>query len=128
MAAQPSLSEAVLALPYVPASINRLTGGNGWTWRRAKADLQRDIETLLLAERLPRPARFVGASANLTFTTRRRRDEDNYRPLLSKCLADGLVNGGWLPDDVPEYFRFGGLSFSFGCMPRTTIVIAWEPA
>ena len=122
------MTEAVIALPYVPPSLNRVAGGNAWVWRRAKADLQRDLVTLLMAERLPRPVGFVAASACVTFTTRRRRDEDNYRPLLSKCLADGLVNGGWLPDDVPRFFRFGGLSFSVGRMPRTTIVIAWEPA
>lgn len=35
---------------------------------------------------------------------RRRRDEDNLVATL-KALCDGLVDGGVVPDDTPEYMR-----------------------
>src|SRR5947207_1933958 len=75
---------------------------------------------LLLAEQLPRRLERVEASAVLTFPTRRRRDEGNYRALLEKALGDALVEGRWLVDDTPERFTFGTVSFAEG-QPRTAI-------
>lgn len=120
--------EATIALAYVPKSLNRTVGGSPWTWRQAKASLQRDFEALLMAERIPRPVEHIAASAQLTFTTTRRRDEGNYRTLIEKALGDALTNGGWLADDTPEYYQFGGLTFTRAPRPATMIAVVWtEP-
>lgn len=74
------------------------------------------IEDLLTESGLERsltnaPDRFIWAEAHLRFPTRTRRDEGNYRTPLEKPLGDALTNGGWIPDDTPHYFRFGGCHF-----------------
>lgn len=116
--------ETVLALPYTPPSLNKITGGNGWAWRGEKAALQRDLEMLLLAERIPRPVEHIAASASLAFPVARRRDEGNFRALIEKSLGDALVNGRWLIDDTPEHFQFGGLTFTRG-PSATLIALLW---
>ena len=50
----------------------------------------------------------------LRFPARRRRDSGNYRVMLEKALGDALVEGGWLPDDTPEHYEFGGVTFTEG--------------
>ena len=43
-----------------------------------------------------------------------------------RALGDALVNGGWLPDDTPEHFRFGALVFEVVSGVRATRVhICW---
>lgn len=80
-----------------------------------------------MAERCPRGLATVHASASLRFAVRRRRDEGNYRTPLEKALGDALVNGGWLPDDTPEHFRFGGVLIEPDTGPaRTIVTIEWE--
>lgn len=102
-----------LELAYTPLSINRVGSQGTWrTWHTAKSRLQRDLELLLMASGLPRRLDGqVKATAVLRFELRRRRDEGNYRALLEKALGDALVNGGWLPDDTPDLYTFGALTF-----------------
>jgi hypothetical protein len=116
--------ETILALAYTPPSLNRITGGSGWTWRGEKAALQRDLETLLMAERIPRPVEHVAASATLAFPVARRRDEGNYRALIEKALGDALTSGGWLADDTPQHFQFGAVTFTRG-HAATLIAVLW---
>ncbi len=102
-----------------PPSLNRVAG-NRWGWAKNKRRWQNDIALLLMAERLPRGLRRVEASAVLSFKQRRRRDEGNFRALLEKALGDAMVEGGWLPDDTPDHYRFGAVTFALGS-PRTAI-------
>lgn len=105
----------VLVHPVTPPSFNKVGhSGCRWAWTREKKKWQEDFETLLMAASVPRGLSKVEVSAVLSFPTKRRRDEGNYRTLLEKCLADALVNGGWLPDDTPEFFTFGRVSFEKG--------------
>jgi len=134
---QGSISRAVtratgVALGYLPTSFN-VTSHAHWTRvRRAKQELQRDLELVLLAAPgLPRPipGGHVEASATLLVPDRRRRDEGNYRTPLEKALGDALVNGGWLPDDTPEHYRFGEVVFEVVPGVRATrLHIGWGDA
>lgn len=76
--------------------------------------MQGELELLLLTTELPRRLMSVEATAVLFFPVARRRDEGNYRWLLEKALGDALVNGGWLPDDTPDRYRFSRVEFSRG--------------
>jgi len=98
-----------------PPSLNVIAGrGSRFEFASAKRRWQSDLGVLLMAEAVPRGLERVEASAVLSFPTRRRRDEGNYRTLLEKALGDALVEGGWLPDDTPDRFRFGRVRFAEG--------------
>lgn len=51
---------------------------------------------------LPQPS-FVYVT--LPVPDARRRDPHNYVGTVVKAVVDGLVSGGWWPDDTPEYVR-----------------------
>lgn len=78
---------------------------------RMKTDLQREIESLLMASPLKRHCERIEVTASLRFPTSRRRDENNHSWLLDKACGDALQNGGWLPDDTPDRYRFVRLTF-----------------
>jgi hypothetical protein len=104
-----------------PPSLNVIAGrGSRFAFARAKRRWQTDLGLLLMAEALPRDLDRVEASAVLSFPTRRRRDEGNFRALLEKALGDALVEGVWLPDDTPDRFSFGAITFAEGAA-RTTL-------
>lgn len=101
-----------LELPETPPSFNAVGHtGNRWTWTRAEKKWRETFETLLMVERVPRKLLAVDASASLRFPSKRKRDEGNYRTILEKALGDALTNGGWLPDDNPDYYTFGRVRF-----------------
>jgi hypothetical protein len=56
---------------------------------------------------VPRGLQSVRAKVTIRFKQRRRRDEGNFRVILEKALGDALVEGGWLPDDTSDLYRFG---------------------
>ena len=117
-----ALADALTARIWIgatPPSLN-VVAGHRWQWAKAKKMWQNDLALLLMAERLPRGLARVEASAVLTFPTRRRRDEGNFRALIEKSLGDALVEGRWLADDTPDRFSFGAVTFALGT-PRTTI-------
>lgn len=114
-------------LPETPPSLNVIAGrGSRWAWSRAKRRWQTELGMLLLAERLPRGLQRVEVSAVLTFPTRRRRDAGNHRALVEKALGDALVEGGWLPDDTPEHFDFGAVTFALGHRRTTIELDCWR--
>jgi hypothetical protein len=80
---------------------------------------------------------FVEAAASLRFTTKRRRDEGNFRATLEKALGDALVGdraawpeGRWIPDDTRDHFRFGDIDFHVDEREPalTVIAIGWSKA
>ena len=80
-----------------------------------------------MASGVPRGQSSVYASAELTFPTKRRRDEGNYRTPLEKALGDVLVSGRWLTDDTPDHYRFGGVVFSSTAGPHNTVLtLRWN--
>jgi hypothetical protein len=125
------MTTVTIALGYLPSSFNRTAHAHWRAAHRAKQQLQRDLEIVLLAARVPRPVPGgrVEASALLLVPDRRRRDEGNYRTPLEKALGDALVNGRWLPDDTPAHYAFGGLVFEHARGIRATrLTLAWQPA
>lgn len=101
-------------VPDVPPSFNSLIQSKGlqWTYRKAKHDWQNTFLTALQAAEMPRCERVV-VEGEVTFPTRTRRDQGNYRFLTEKALGDALVAGGWLPDDSWEFFEFGGFAMRY---------------
>ncbi len=98
-----------LEIPGTPPSYNRTAHAHWSKVRKVKQEWQGFCETALMVARVPRNLEFVEASAKIYFKQRRRRDEGNFRVVLEKVLGDGLVRGKWLPDDVPEHYRFGAV-------------------
>ena len=95
-----------------PPSLNLMgTRGSHWIVRREKQKWQGIFDGLLMEAKIPKHLNAIYATAELTFPTRRRRDEGNFRWMLEKALGDSLVVGGYLLDDDPDHFRFGKLTF-----------------
>jgi len=116
-------------LPFTPPSLNAIAGrSNRFAFSRAKKQWQRDLGVGLMALGVPRNLNRVEASAVLTFTTNRRRDEGNFRVLLEKALGDALVEGRWLDDDTPDHYRFGAVDFALRDSPGTALTLLCETA
>lgn len=121
--------QRTLIVDATPPSLNQIGYRSHWAvGRRHKRQWQNDLAVLLMARGVPRGLQRVEASAVLTFPTRRRRDEGNFRVLLEKALGDALVEGGWLPDDTAQHFTFGAVTFALG-HPRTAVALrCWRPS
>ncbi len=118
---------ATLVLCSTPPSFNAVgyTGGPGSRWKVTKAVklLKRDLGVLLMVERVGAGYAFVRVDVRLTFPTKRRRDAENYRVLLSKALGDVLVERQVIPDDHAGHFKFGELYISPERGPARTEVL-----
>lgn len=101
----------VLEHPATPPSLNELLYRHWRIERSQKKTWQDTFERLLLAAGCPEFPRGCFAHAALRFPTRRRRDADNYAAVLSKALGDALVVMAAIPDDTPNWYRFGRLDF-----------------
>lgn len=109
-----------------PPSMNRVgSRGAAMAFHRQKRQWQKWIEHALMASDMPRGCASVTAHAVLRFPVSRRRDEDNYRSLLSKATGDALVNGGWLADDTPDQYRFMAVEFTRG-PSATLLTLDWK--
>lgn len=124
------MSGVLLHIPRTPPSMNTNKIRSHWRgFHTAKKEWQRELEQLFMAVGVPRPIRSEGpveASVTLRFPMRRRRDSENFRPLLSKALGDALVNGGWLTDDTDQdwWLRLS-ISQEIGS-PQTTVELLWD--
>lgn len=94
----------------VPPSVNRRRGEHWSKTRKRKQEWQDWFFIALMEQKLPKLAR-VHATAEITLPKNRRRDEGNYRDVLEKALGDALQLQ-WLPDDTPEFFTFGEVTFN----------------
>lgn len=121
--------QRTLLIDSTPPSLNVIAGrGARFAFTRAKRRWQADLATLLMLRGVPRRLDRVEATATMTFSTRRRRDEGNFRVLLEKALGDALVEGGWLDDDTPDRYSFGAVTFALGS-PRTAVRLRyWRAA
>lgn len=122
------MAQASLELWAIPPSLNIVAHAHWRKYARIKKEWQRDIEGLLMAEKLPRPLLIVRAQALITTTNRHGKDEGNFRFFLEKSLGDALVNGGWLLDDTCwpiDYYRFGRLDFKHGERDSTEIILTY---
>lgn len=103
-----------LSYADTPKSLNAGGVGSRQHWAVAHREKKRweDIWIALLLEAgVPKGMGNVCINATLYFPTKRRRDAENYRPALSKPLADALV-GIWIPDDTAEFFALDRLDIA----------------
>lgn len=103
-------SLVVIDLPWIPPSLNQIRGEHWRTTHDRRKDQKADVQNLLRVERFA-AVRSLVATAVVFARSTQRKDEDNFRSELSKVVGDALVQGGWLPDDTPEHFRFGAVAF-----------------
>lgn len=120
---EPQVTTATLRIPETPPSFNAIGLHSHWAaGRRHKKQWQEWLETALMAEAVPRGFASCTASARMQFPQRRRRDEGNFRVILEKALGDALVNGGWIPDDTGDQYRFGAVTLAAPSPSPETIV------
>jgi hypothetical protein len=119
---------ATLSIPGTPPSFNAVGYRSHWAVsRKHKLQWQGWLALALMEQKVPRRLQSVKVSATLRFKQRRRRDEGNFRVILEKALGDALVEGGWLPDDTADLYRFGALElFAPVDRPETIVVLDYE--
>lgn len=103
------MSRVTLSIPGTPPSYNVTAHAHWWKVRCHKQQWQQFCGIALMEQAVPRGLEVVSASAELHFKQRRRRDEDNFKVVISKALGDALVEGGWLDDDTADRFSFGAV-------------------
>ena len=96
-----------------PPSVNPLGSGDPRAYQAMKHQWQNLLVDLLSATDLPRGLAHVLAEGEVTFPTRQRRDQGNFRFLLEKALGDALTEGKWLTDDHWGMYEFGNLTASY---------------
>lgn len=113
MATWPRPGELVLTFP-APAEPISTNAANRlhWAARKKVTDPWRDLAILVARHSLAAYARDLGEvwpvqpvniRMDLPFRTARRRDPHNYVGTVVKATVDGLVRGGIIPDDAPEW-------------------------
>lgn len=120
-----------LTILDTPPSINTNKVRSHWRgFHKAKREWQDAIEKMLMVSSVPRPIPSSGpvqATVLLHFPTKRRRDSENFRPVLSKALGDALVNGGWLVDDTDEDWQLKVAVSRYPVAPgRTDLTLEWS--
>lgn len=136
----PIAKETTITLRYadVPPSINDPKSGYKGHWAQAyrkngegAGRWKSVFNSLLLVQRkaLPKtPAPYVRCSVVLTFALKRQRDEENFRVVLSKALADALVDNRVIADDSGEQFRLERVECLHGERDETVVTVSWpEP-
>jgi hypothetical protein len=107
-------------IPETPPSFNTVGSRGHWRkYTKVKKEWQEMIGILLLAEwahqhgthhgKMITPVR---VTATMRFPQKRSRDEGNFRVMLEKATGDALVAGKWIPDDTPEFYTFGTVTFN----------------
>jgi hypothetical protein len=94
----------VCTVPSVPPS-NNVYQRLHWAKRaKVRKEFQEQLWAVLneKGNRCPRGLERVELRAVLHFTTRRRRDSDNYGATLWKFVQDVLVGEGVIPDDTAD--------------------------
>lgn len=108
-----------------PPSFNRAgMTGSRWKLIGAVKEWRGTLGALMMEARVPRGCSLVVATATLTFPSRRRRDAENFRVVLSKALGDALQDYGAIPDDTAEFYRLADVVLEVDPgVSRTTIVL-----
>lgn len=102
--------ELVYGQPAVLLSTNQANTLH-WAKRKAATTPWRDVTLMMTRWALAKLARTSGAwrpqpvtiAMELSFREARRRDPHNYVGTVVKATVDGLVRGGLIPDDAPEW-------------------------
>ncbi|OZE77185.1 hypothetical protein CH305_18280 [Rhodococcus sp. 15-649-2-2] len=95
----------VVKLPYLrpPLSLNDSGASQGAMFAKARTikEVRQTVAWLAKAAKLPIGVPHAVVEVHYRPATRGRHDADNV-VLSSKAIFDGLVDGGLVPDDIPE--------------------------
>jgi crossover junction endodeoxyribonuclease RusA len=95
-------AQAFIGTIHIPLEVDPLGLNKTLHWaKKAKLTKQWRAYALLMSVRYPAMAK-VDVTLTWFVKIKRTRDEDNMARLL-KCLCDGLVDSGVVPDDAPQY-------------------------
>ena len=92
--------------PSKPLSVNERAAKGHWAARTARTKPWRTMagwaarQALVGRDWKPGP---VTIQVNLPFRTKRNRDPHNFTSTTVKAIVDGLVDGGVIPRDTPEW-------------------------
>jgi Holliday junction resolvase RusA-like endonuclease len=92
-------------LLQVPVSLNRWQSMHWRPRQELKEQWLWELHSLL--RDVPRNNSHVNLSAEIWFSTNRRRDVDNFASVLWKMTQDALVELGIIPDDTSKYVTTG---------------------
>lgn len=108
-----------------PPSFN-VVGMSGSRWKMDKIvkAWRVDLGWAMRAAGVPRDRSLVVATATITFPSKRRRDAENFRVILSKALGDALQDVGVIPDDTAEFYRLADVVLRVESgVARTNVVL-----
>lgn len=108
--------EVKLTLPK-PPSLNKIYAGKHWAVRKKyKDDYKKECK-----KELAKIDRFTTERINFSISYHSRLDIDNGI-LVSKFLADTLVEEGYIEDDRPKYYDYVDICFDKE-LPKNTYVV-----
>jgi hypothetical protein len=118
-----------LLITDAPESMNKVGGHSTfWAYSWHKKKWQNLIGFALIEAKVRRPLSVpVKVSARIRFPTNRKRDEGNFRMMLEKAAGDMLVNGGYIADDTPDFYRFEAVEFEEERGDKRTILTLTTP-
>lgn len=106
-------------LPFLPPSKNVYEGWQPMWRHQLRSKWYAALEKKFDEYQFPKGASQVGVAVRLVFASKRRRDWQNYAPMLMHVIPDALVRAGVIADDTPDYFVVGGNSgIEFGVDTR----------
>ena len=135
----PVVEEESIVLRYAdtPPSINDSKSGYKGHWAQAYSAKGKGagrwkaiFDSLLLVQRtrLPKqPAPYVRVAIKLVFDKPARRDPENFRVVLSKALADALVDARVIADDSGTQFQLENIEIQreLGDRRETIVTVSW---
>jgi hypothetical protein len=105
--------EVVIDIDQLPPSMNDIIGqGSRWRYTAEKKKWGKLLQQALLDAGLGSCAR-VFAEGEVTFPSRIKHDQGNYRFMLEKALGDALQTVGVLLDDSWDFYSFGNLAATY---------------
>lgn len=105
--------EIVIEIDLLPPSMNDIIGqGSRWRYTVEKKKWGKLLKQALIDTGLGRCRRML-VEGQVTFPTRIKHDQGNYRFMLEKALGDALQAAGVLEDDDWSSYEFGGLHATY---------------
>lgn len=108
-----------------PPSMNQKSSGYGANPHvagRTKNTWEGVMMAMLLKAKIPKNLAWVRVDMTLRFPDKRRRDEGNFRMVVEKALGDVMQRMNYIPDDTPDIYRFGAVTFEPDKGPRRMVL------
>jgi hypothetical protein len=113
LGAMASTPEVVIEVDQLPPSMNDIIGqGSRWRYTAEKKKWGKLLTQAVTDSGLGL-CRRVLVEGQVTFPTRIKHDQGNYRFMLEKALGDALQAAGVLDDDDWSSYEFGGLHATY---------------